>query len=152
MTDRGPFFYDTNLNWTGARKGVLAGPGLPQVEIGAPPEFGGEPHRWTPEHFYVAAAEACLLTTFLAIADISKLRVLGYRSSAKGKMEWVEGAGFRMTEIELAPEIEVESEAARERALRLIEKAEKNCLVARSITARVSLQPVVRAGLSAPAA
>jgi organic hydroperoxide reductase OsmC/OhrA len=149
MAKLGPFTYHTALEWTGGRQAVLNGPELPNLEVSAPPEFGGIPHQWTPEHFYVAAAEACMLTTFLAICDISKLAVKSYRSSAKGRLEWVEGDGLRMTEVEIAPVIEITAEADRERALRLVEKAAKNCLVARSFTAPVSVHPEVV--VSAPA-
>jgi hypothetical protein len=82
-----PYFYETQIKWAGQRRGSVASAGLPKLEISTPPEFKGEPGFWTPEHLYVAAAEACLMATFIGIAENSKLAVAGYQSSARGRLE-----------------------------------------------------------------
>lgn len=151
MINRGPFSYETNVKWTDGKAGVIAGPGVPQVRFGAPLEFGGEGQSWTPEHFYLAAAEACLMNTFLSVAEASGLAIESYASSARSKLEWVEGSGFRMTGIEITPEIRVSSEAVVEKATRLIQKAEKLCLVARSMTANVVIFPKIEVAVAEPA-
>lgn len=151
MPNKGPFFYQTNLKWLEGKAGVIAGPGLPSVSFGAPQEFGGAGKTWTPEHFYVAAAEACLMNTFLAIAEGSRLGVMAYTSEARGKLEWVEGSGFRMTAIEITPHVLVFSEVDVEKAVRLMKKAENVCLVGRSMTAAISVSMKI-AAVSQPAA
>ncbi len=145
MANRGPYFYDTSIVWREKRRGEASSPGLPPLSFSTPPEFSGEAGFWSPEHLYVLSAETCLMATFVAIAEISKLAVRAYSSSAKGKLEWVEGEGLKFTEIELRPLVEVEKEADRERALRLMEKAEKNCLIGRSMNTRLVVHPEVRA-------
>ena len=144
MVNRGPFSYETNVKWIAGKAGVIAGPGVPPVSFGAPAEFGGAGRSWTPEHFYLAAAEACLMNTFLSVAEASGLVIEDYESAAHATLEWIEGSGFRMTRIEITPTIRVPSGAAVGKAARLIQKAEKLCLVARSMTATVVVSPQIQ--------
>ena len=95
---------------------------------------------WTPEHLLVAATASCLMNTFLAIAEISKLKVKSYRSKAYGKLEKVPEEGYRFTEINLAPVIDVEPDDV-EKALRIMAKAEKNCFVSKSLRTAVRVEP-----------
>ena len=141
-----PYFYTTRIDWTGGRDGRLRADSLPELSFSAPEEFRGRAGSWTPEHFYVAAANACLLTTFLAIAEISKLEIIAYEAVGTGKLEKGaagEDKGYQITEIVLQPRITVRSEADRERAARLIEKAEMNCLVSRSMKTAIRLEPEI---------
>ena len=98
------------------------------------------PGTWTPEHLLVAATASCLMATFLAIAEVSKLHVISYEMSARGRLAKVPQEGYRFTEITLAPEVGVAA-AEVERARRLLEKAEKNCFVSQSLRATVKLEP-----------
>src|SRR5262249_44477073 len=91
-----PYLYDTQIRWEMRRRGVLKPSGLPALVISTPPAFKGEAGFWTPEHLFVAAAESCLMATFLGIAENSRLPVASYRSSAQGKLEVVDG-GLRFT-------------------------------------------------------
>jgi len=151
MVNRGPFSYETNVRWIEGKAGVIAGPGVPPVSFGAPSEFGGAGQSWTPEHFYLAAAEACLMNTFLSVAEASSLAIESYISDAHATLEWVEGSGFRMTRIEITPTIRVSDAAVIEKATRLIQKAEKLCLVARSMTATIVVSPQIEVAILEPA-
>ena len=131
------YFYDTEVEWKGQRRASLRAPGLPDLEVSTPPEFKGEAGYWTPEHLFVAAAEVCLMATFIGIAENSKLHVEAYRSSARGHLEKVEGKGLVFTEIVISILITLESLEDRGRAERILEKAEKGCLVANSILSRL---------------
>jgi organic hydroperoxide reductase OsmC/OhrA len=144
-------FYDTSFQWITQRRGELRASGLPSLNVSTPPEFKGEPGFWTPEHLFVAAAESCLMATFLGIAENSKLPVASYRSSAKGKLEWMEGAGLRFTEIAIFSEVELEAAKDRERAIRVMARAEKNCLIANSMNVLLRVEPkfLVRSAVAA---
>lgn len=74
--------YKTNLRWESNRRGVLSAPGLPDLAVATPPEFpGGHPGIWSPEHLFVASAEVCVMTTFLAIGELeARLRRIPLRS------------------------------------------------------------------------
>ena len=135
------YLYDTRIQWAGKRRGNLQAEGLPDLTVSTPPEFKGEAGFWTPEHLYVAAAEACLMATFLGISENSHLPVSDYRSTAKGQLEPFDGLGLRFTEIRIRATVELEREEDRERAERIMTKAAKNCLVANSMLARVAVEP-----------
>ena len=135
--------YKTGLRWEAQRRGVLSSPGLPDVSVATPPEFpGGHAGIWSPEHLFVASAEVCLMTTFLAIAENSKLEYLEYRSQAEGTVEKTD-QGFLVTGITIRPRVTIKDPAARERALRIIEKAEKACLISKSMKTPITLQAEV---------
>ena len=136
-------FYKTEVEWTGERHGELRAPALPQLTVDAPPEFKGHEGVWTPEHLFVASVNSCFMTTFLAIAENSKLDVVKFNADAEGKLEKVEGQGLMITQITLRPKLVVKSSRDAERALRIFEKAEKRCLIANSIRTETTLEPQV---------
>lgn len=136
-------FYETTVTWTEGRKGILSEPTLHDIEVATPPQFTkGVPNVWTPEHLFVASVNICLMTTFLAIAENSKLEFASFTSKAKGKLEKVEN-GFMITEIELYPEIKVNAEKDLERAERIVQKAEQHCLISNSIKTKIKLFPKI---------
>jgi len=135
--------YEVIGQWGGGRGGTLESHTLNHVlEFSAPPEFQGRVGFWTPEHFLVGSVTSCFISTFAAIAEMSKLDVVSLRVGAKGVLEKAEG-GYRFTEIFLYPELTIAHESDRERAQRLIEKAERGCLIARSLSSHVSVVPAI---------
>jgi peroxiredoxin-like protein len=142
------YLYEVAVEWTGRRTGRVESYALPGLVVSAPPEFSGEPGVWTPEHLLVAATAGCLMTTFLAIAELFKLPVISYASKAVARLEKVPGEGYRFTEITLAPEIGVAGEDV-EKAQKVLARAEKNCFVSNSLRATVQVEPQF---LAAPAA
>lgn len=115
------------------------------IEVATPPEFPkGIPGIWSPEHLFTASVSSCLMTTFLAIAENSKLDFESFNCSSKGKLEQVDGK-WMMTEIILEPLVVVKDEGSIEKALRVLQKSEINCLIANSIKATVVMKPVVEA-------
>jgi organic hydroperoxide reductase OsmC/OhrA len=135
--------YGTSLRWDSQRRATLSSAGLPDITVATPPEFpGGHPRIWSPEHLFVAAAEACLMTTFLAIAENSKLEYTAYTSRAEGILEKAD-QGFMITRITLRPRIVITDAAARDRAIRIIEKAEQHCLISKSMKTVVTLEAEV---------
>jgi len=137
------YFYTTEVEWTGERHGDLRAPVLPDMEVDAPPEFKGHDGVWTPEHLFVAAVNSCFMTTFLAIAENSKLEFVSFSASAKGKLEKLDGQGFIMTEVVLHPKLIINHARDVDRAGRILEKAEKNCLISNSIKTETKLEPEV---------
>jgi organic hydroperoxide reductase OsmC/OhrA len=142
--------YNVTVSWSTDRKGIMCSPELKGnfqpggcIEVATPPEFPkGIPGIWSPEHLYTAAVSSCLMTTFLAIAENSRLHFLSFRCDATGKLELVNGK-YQMTEVSLLPTVEIVDPADREKALKVLKKAETNCLITNSITARVSMKPAV---------
>ncbi|HRG07168.1 MAG TPA: OsmC family protein [Cyclobacteriaceae bacterium] len=139
-------FYNVSVAWNKDRKGMMCSPELNApastagcIEVATPPEFPkGIPGIWSPEHLFTAAVNSCLMTTFLAIAENSKLEFTAFTSNAKGKLEQVDGK-FLMTEIALEPTVTIAHEKDRERAERVLLKAEAACLISNSIKSKVTM-------------
>jgi organic hydroperoxide reductase OsmC/OhrA len=135
--NQGPYFYETHLYWKGRRRGLVEVAELPPVTTSAPPEFQGEPGYWTPEHLLVAALESCLMTTFLAIAEKSRLEVVSYRSSAIAKLEEAGDGGLKFTRILVRPIVKLRQDSDCGRAQRVFDKAEKSCFVSTALSVPV---------------
>ncbi len=136
--------YSFSVRWQEGRSGLASAPGgLPEMEVASPPEFGGPGGRWTPEHLFVGAATSCWLTTFLAIAELSKLEFAAVEAAGEGFLERGDDRRFSISRIVLRPRVTVRREEDRDRAVRLIRKAEESCLVARSMRTAVVLEPEV---------
>lgn len=136
-------YYETTIKWDEGRIGTLSSETLNSFKVATPPDFPkGVPNTWSPEHLYVASINTCLMTTFLAIAENSKLEFISFSSESKGKLEKVDGK-FIISEIELIPEIKVKSERDKERAERIIAKAEEHCLISNSVKTKVILNPTI---------
>ena len=143
-------FYEVNIAWSHDRQGMMCSPELSAVspsagcvEVATPPEFPkGMPGIWSPEHLFTAAVSSCLMTTFLAIAENSKLEFVSFQCGSKGKLEQREGK-FLMTEVQLFPVVTIRDEKDRERAMRILQKAEANCLISNSVKSTVVMNPVI---------
>ena len=136
--------YTTTLNWEEGRIGELGAPTLPEIKVATPPEFPkGVPNTWSPEHLFVAASNTCLMTTFLAIAENSKLEFKEYSCEAEGKLERIEKR-FMISEIVLKPKIVLSQEKDIERAKRIIHKAEEHCLISNSMKTKIILEPDIK--------
>lgn len=140
-----PHYYTVALDWKADRKGEISSPELDQkIEVATPPEFPkGISGIWSPEHLYTASVNSCFMTTFLAIAENSKLDFISLSCPAKGKLDKKDGK-FAMTEILLEPVLVIPNEEDREKAEKILHKAEKACLISNSITAEVVLKTEVR--------
>jgi len=114
--------------------------GVPRIiDFSAPPEFGGEPGIWTPEHFLLAAVSSCFVETFKAIARASKLEFQGIEVRVDGLIEKDEG-GLRFTRISIRPSLIIYQDESHELAERVLSKTERSCLVVRSLSSQVELE------------
>lgn len=139
-----PHYYSTDLTWLNDRKGTVSSSELnDSIDVVTPPQFPkGIEGVWSPEHFFVAAINSCIMTTFLAIAENSKLSFSKFDCNAVGKLEQVEGK-FLMTEVVVKPIIVIADEASRERAERILSKVEPNCLISNSVKSKVIFEPTI---------
>ena len=108
-----------------------------------PPEFGGPGDRWSPETLLVASVSSCFILSFRAIARASRLQWTSLECHAEGKLERVDG-GMRFTQFEVSATLHVPPDVNEEKAHRILEKAEKTCLVTNSMTAETRLIAEVR--------
>lgn len=138
-------YYNIDISWKNDRKGEMSSPELLQsVEIATPPQFPkGIEGTWSPEHLFTAAVSSCLMTTFLAIAENSKLEFENFECKSKGKLEQVEGK-FLMTEVILEPVVTIKNESDREKAEKVLQKSEANCLISNSVKSKITMIPHIK--------
>lgn len=144
-----PHYYNVDVNWNTDRKGMMCSPELNKeagscIEVATPPEFPkGIAGIWSPEHLFTAAVSSCLMTTFLSIAENSKLNFTHFSCNAKGKLEQVEGK-FIMSEVILEPSVTITEEKDRDRAERILQKSEAACLISNSIKSKISMTTTIK--------
>lgn len=136
--------YQVKLNWIADRKGIIASDVLDtKIEVATPPEFPkGIAGLWSPEHLFVAAVNSCFMTTFLAVAENSKLEFTDFECNAVGTLDRVDGK-YSITEVTLSPILTINDETFKEKGIRVMEMSEKACLISNSITSKVILLPKV---------
>ena len=144
-----PHYYQVNVTWSRERRGMMCSPELNTsmenncIEVATPPQFPkGIPGIWSPEHLFTASVSSCFMTTFLSIAENSRLNFLSFSCSSKGKLENVDGRP-QMTEIQISPHVVIGSESDREKTVRILNKAEAACLITNSIKSKVIMQPAI---------
>jgi organic hydroperoxide reductase OsmC/OhrA len=91
---------------------MLSAAGKPNIVVGRPPEFKGEPDIWAPDELLIGSLNTCMMLTFLAFAQAQGLTPVGY-----------------------------ESEAELEPARKTMESAEAHRFIANSINAKITLTP-----------
>jgi peroxiredoxin-like protein len=147
MDDTGnlAFHYEATAFWTNGRNGLVEGKDIPEpMAFSAPPAFHGQKGHWTPEHFLLAAAASCFVITFRAIAEHSDFPYEALGVVAGGNIGREDNGKYRFTEIRLRVTLTLPEHVSSERAMRLIEKTERNCLVMRSLNAHVIVIPEIR--------
>ena len=146
-----PHYYNVNVAWNSHRKGMMCSPELAKgmqsesgcIEVATPPEFPkGIAGIWSPEHLFTAAIASCYMTTFLSIAENSKLNFKMFTCNSRGKLELVDGK-YLMTEVELSPTVTLVRDEDREKALRILTKTEASCLISNSVRSKVVMIPNV---------
>ena len=141
-------YYNVNVAWSAERKGVVCSPELHSeagscIEVATPPQFPkGIPGIWSPEHLFTAAVSSCLMTTFLSIAENSKLPFVNFSCKSQGKLGQVDGK-FVMTEIILEPLVTITDEKDREKAQKVLQKSEAACLISNSVKSKITMMPTI---------
>ncbi len=136
--------YRITASSTMNRSGLVIAPGIePSIAFSAPPEFQGRAGVWTPEHFFVAAVASCYVSTFSGMSLASKFEFDSLDLAVEGILGKDE-AGWRFTQVVLRPTLRVGRPEDADRGNRLLQKAEKNCLIGRSIACPTVLEAVIK--------
>jgi len=119
--------------------------GVPELRTAPPADFGGPGDAWSPEDLLMAAVESCFLFTVRAIARASKLEFTSMELEGAGTLDRKDGV-TRFTEIVLRPRLVLSCDADREKAMRVLEKSEKSCLISASLSTPIRLESEIVAG------
>ena len=127
--------------WTSGRTGLAKSDSAPNaIHFTAPTEFGGLEGRWTPEELLLAAVAGCYTTTLRAIAGTAQFNFTDLQVEASGSIRKAE-SGYNFSQIIVRPSLKIASAEERERALELLKRAEKLCLVSRAIGTTLKFEP-----------
>jgi|GEM_PF-463328 len=121
---------------------VSAPPAQDTLTLSADPAFLGSPDRLNPEQLLVMAAASCQLLSFLAVAARARVDVLGYSDDAVGVMP-ASDHPMRITRIGLRPRIVVAAGPTAEQVGHLVDVAHRECYIANSLSADVTVVPQV---------
>ena len=116
----------------------LSADAVPSILSQPPVEFGGPGDRWSPESLLMAAVADCFALSFRAIANASKFSFNHLSVEVNGDLNQVDKK-MLFTEIRIAAELGVSSDADKTRAERLLQMAEQACLVTNSLSAECHL-------------
>jgi peroxiredoxin-like protein len=140
-----PHHYQARLTGGPTGYATVSVAGAPDLRSAPPADFDGPGDAWSPEHLVLAAVQTCFLFTLRAVARASRVEFQALELSAEGTVDRQDG-GVRFTEIVLRPRLTLAPGADRDRALRVMEKSEKTCLVSASLATAVRLEPEIVVG------
>ena len=129
--------------WTSGRSGLAKSDSAPNaIHFTAPKELGGLEGRWTPEELLLAAIAGCFTTTLRAVAGSGQFDFTDLQVEASGKICKSQFA-YGFSEIVIHPTLKIACSEERERALDLLNKAERLCLVSRAIDVPLRFEPQI---------
>jgi len=121
----------------------LASRGVENIESAGPVEFGGPGDRWSPETLLVAAVADCFILAFRAIARASQMDWISLSCDVVGDLDRVDKV-TQFTDFSIHATLEIPEGTRESKAQRLLEKAEKSCLITNSLKAESNLEAEVR--------
>ena len=145
--------YEIDVTWTGnngtgtsadkaySRNHEIAAQGKTMLPGSSDPAFRGDRTRYNPEELLVAALSACHMLAYLHLCADAGVVVTGYVDRARGVMKETEDGGGHFIEVVLRPEVTVNNENERERAMRLHDDAHHHCFIASSVNFPVRCEP-----------
>jgi len=137
MAAKFPHEYGVDFSWTKDRIGhaTSTGEGVSML-VGPPRQFDGPGQVWSPEDLFLASIQACLMTTFFALADRRKLKVSSFESHIRGDLDKTK-EGLLFTKI--VAEITVSTDN-NEKAERLLHLSDDYCIISNALINRPELE------------
>jgi organic hydroperoxide reductase OsmC/OhrA len=143
-----PHRYTVGVEGTPEGDLALTADRLPAIASASPAEFDGPGDRWSPETLLVAAVADCLALTFRGVARASKLSWTSLRCEAVGTLDRVDRV-MQFTRFDLHVDVIVPPDTSAEQARRVLDKAERTCLIANSLKAEIFLESEIHGGAAA---
>jgi organic hydroperoxide reductase OsmC/OhrA len=141
--DRSEHQYQVAAWWTSGRTGIAKSVSSPNaIHFTAPKNFGGLEGRWTPEELLLAAISGCFTTTFRTIVSRAESDFTDLEVEAVATMRKVD-FGYMFTGIVLRPVLKIADPEQRERAMDLLNRAARLCLVSRTLDTPLRFEPEV---------
>lgn len=140
-----PHNYDATATSTAESLVTASISGQPDLTLAPPSGFGGPGDIHSPEDLQVAAVASCFILSFKAIAGASKLEWESIEVDVSGTLAQVERA-IQFTGFSTHARLTLPAGSSRDKAERLLEKAEQTCFITNSLKAESSLETEVVGG------
>lgn len=150
-----PHHYDVTADAESDTNVTLSSRGLEDLETAGPPEYGGPGDLWSPETLLVGTIANCFILSFRATARAARLEWDSLSCNVVGTLDKIDRitqfTGFDITAELTLPgyaddkaDNKANNKAGNEKALKLMEKAKKYCLITNSLKAAATLKASVR--------
>jgi|SRR5581483_5965056 len=145
--------YNIKIQWTGnrgtgtsdyrayERNHVILAENKIEIPGSSDPAFRGDPTRYNPEEFLVAALSTCHMLSYLHVCVLNGVVVTNYTDNATGTMEETPDGGGHFTEVTLNPIVVVKDASMIDKANELHHKASELCFIANSVNFPVKHVP-----------
>ena len=137
-----PHHYLAGASATATSNVDVTSPGLASIETSSPPQFGGPEDLWSPETMLVASVANCLILTFRAVARASKIDWVSLECDVDGTLEKVERV-TQFTNFIVKARLVVPPGTNEAKAMKMLEKSERVCLITNSMKADSHLEAEV---------
>ena len=134
------FVFSSRLEWNEGYQATISFGERASFEFATPPEFHGPEGFISPEELFVASANACVLTTFIARTKKAGINILAYESSAEGVLEKADGQ-LVFTTIVVKPRIKTDGD--KETVKEIVKQVEKGALVLNSMKTVVTIDAII---------
>ena len=134
------FIFSSRLEWNEGYQATISFGERASFEFATPPEFHGPEGFISPEELFVASANACVLTTFIARTKKAGINILAYESSAEGVLEKADGQ-LVFTAIVVKPRIKTDGD--KETVKEIVKQVEKGALVLNSMKTVVTIDAII---------
>lgn len=151
----GEHHYAVDLEWQGDRgdgtasyraygrqHAVRADGKLHEIAGSSDRAFHGDRDRWNPEELALAALSQCHMLSYLHVATVHGVVVVGYTDAATATMREDGRGGGRLVEAVLRPRVVVAEPGMRELADALHHEASEKCFIAASVNFPVRHEPL----------
>ncbi len=119
--------------------------GQPSLTVAPPANFGGPGDVHSPEDLQVAAVASCFILSFKAVAAASRLEWESLDVEVSGTLDRVERA-VQFTGLDTRAKLTLPAGASRDKAEKLLEKAEQTCFITNSMKAESRLEIQIEGG------
>ncbi len=127
-----PHDYNSTATATAESLVTASVEGQPELTLAPPSGFGGPGDIHSPEDLQVAAVASCFILSFKAIARASKLEWESLEVSVTGTLAQVERA-IQFSTFTTHARLTLPASSSRDKAERLLEKAEQSCFITNSL-------------------
>jgi organic hydroperoxide reductase OsmC/OhrA len=133
-----PHLYDVTADGSTAGTLVLTAQGVADLNAAAPREYDGPGDQWSPESLLVASVASCFILTFRAVARAAKLEWTHLECAVQGTLEKRDGVTY-FTKFVTRARLTVPTPTLTGVCEKMLDKAERGCLVANSLRAERAL-------------